>query len=161
MIEEKTKNLSAILTSDAVRKMTSIIQPEQKQEKSTAEKKVAQQSVLNLIAPVKGGKTLFKLTAPTAVERLTTNILQNQKNSEANSGSKVTLGKRQASNVNLKGEVGNTSKETNPSKRQKVEAKKVTINVKKSDLATDEANVPNEQVNQGKDSVKKSTKNLK
>ena len=71
------------------------------------------------------------------------------------------IGERQASNVNLKSEVGNTSKETNPSKRQKVEAKKVTINVKKSDLVTDEANVPNEQVNQGKGSVKKSTKNLK
>ena len=110
--------------------MPSNIKSESKQEKSTAEKKVAQQSVLNLIAPVKGGKTLFKLTAPTAIDRITTNILQNQKNSEANSGSKVTLGKRQASNVNLKSEVWNTSKETNSSKRQKVEAKMVTINVK-------------------------------
>ena len=91
--------------------MPSNIKSESKQEKSTAEKKVAQQSVLNLIAPVKGGKTLFKLTAPTAIDRITTNILQNQKYSEANSGSKVTLGKRQASNVNLKSEVGNTSKE--------------------------------------------------
>ena len=99
--------------------MPSNIKSESKQEKSTAEKKVAQQSVLNLIAPVKGGKTLFKLTAPTAVERLTTNILQNQKNSEANFGSKVTLGKRQASNVNLESEVGNTSKETNSSKSKR------------------------------------------
>ena len=110
---------------------------------------------------MKGGKTLFKLTAPTAIDRITTNILQNQKNFEANSGSKVTLGKRQASNVNLKSDVGNTSKETNPSKGQNGEAKKVTINVKKSDLATDEAAFQNDQVNQGKDSVKKSTKNLK
>ena len=133
--------------------MPSNIKSESKQEKSTAEKKVTQQSVLNLIAPVKGGKTLFKLTAPTAVERITTNILQNQKNSEANSGSKVTLGKRQASNVNLKSEAWNTSKETNPSNRQNGEAKKVTINVKKSDLATDEAAFPNDQVNQGKDSL--------
>ena len=108
---------------------------------------------------MKGGKTLFKLTAPTGIDRITTNILQNQQNSEANSGSKVTLGKRQASNVHLKSSVRNTSRETNPSKRQKVEAKKVTINVKKSDLVTYEANVPNEQVNQGKGSVKKSTKN--
>ena len=96
---------------------------------------------------MKGGKTLFKLTAPTAIDRITTKILQNQKNSEAHSGSKVTLGKRQASNVNLKSEVRNTSKETNSSKRQKVEAKKVTINVKKFKLVADEADVPNNQVN--------------
>ena len=99
--------------------MPSKIKSESKQEKSTAEKKVAQQSVLNLIAPVKGGKTLFKLTAPTAIDRITTNILQNQKNSEAHSGSKVTLGKRQASNFNLKSTVRITSKETNYFWRQK------------------------------------------
>ena len=117
--------------------MPSNIKSESKQEKLTAEKKVAQQSVLNLIAPKKGGKTLFKFTAPNAIDRITKNILQNQKNSVTDSGSKVTLGKRQASNVNLKSEVGNTSKETNSSKRQKVEAKKVTITVKKSKLVAD------------------------
>ena len=49
--------------------MSSNIKSESKQEKSTAEKKVAQQSVLNLIAPENGGKSHFKLTAPSVTER--------------------------------------------------------------------------------------------